>query len=101
MFSAVHNIYGREPWFSSGDKTNTFMLSNINPQGDSSPMEFTAVNNLIYFTANDGLHGRNLYVTDLQKTHMLNLVTLTTRTGYNPHNLTALNNRVLYLGRQK
>ncbi len=43
---------------------NVSLLKDINPSGDSNPSSFTFVGNLMFFTANDGTHGYELWVTN-------------------------------------
>ena len=43
---------------------NISLLKDINPTGDSNPSTFTIMGDLMFFTANDGMHGYELWVTD-------------------------------------
>ena len=43
---------------------NISLLKDINSLGDSNPSSFTFVGDLMFFTANDGTHGYELWVTD-------------------------------------
>jgi len=40
------------------------MVKNINPSGDSDPTSLTKVGTFVFFAANDGSHGRELWKTD-------------------------------------
>lgn len=40
------------------------LVSDIRPDGGSHPQQLTRAGGLVYFTANDGTHGRELWVTD-------------------------------------
>lgn len=52
--------------------TPTFeMLKDINPSGDSMPTDLINYNSKIFFTADDGAHGRELWVTDGTETKLL------------------------------
>lgn len=66
-------VHGLELWFTDGTSANTQMLKDINPTGNgfdyisnSKPADpsFTIMNNKLYFKANDGAHGLELWVTD-------------------------------------
>jgi len=71
-FSATDEIHGYELW--SFDGTNALMVAEINPTPDpgngdtflmdSSPGGFTVYNGLLYFAANDSVHGRELWSFD-------------------------------------
>ncbi len=62
---------GRELWISDGSAAGTVMLVDINTQRDGSrrtmgsdPERLTVVGNTLYFTADNGLLGRELFKTD-------------------------------------
>jgi ELWxxDGT repeat protein len=71
-FSATDEVHGYELW--SFDGTNAQMVAEINPTPDpgngdtflmdSSPGGFKVFNGLLYFAANDGVHGRELWSFD-------------------------------------
>ena len=68
-FSADDGINGPELWVSDGTEAGTNMLVNINPTttigyDGSHPFGFTAMGNHLYFTANDGAHGYELWKSD-------------------------------------
>ncbi len=67
-FSADDGIHGQELWVTDGTESGTFILKDINVHGgidaDSYPGSFFRFNGLLYFTADDGIHGRELWVTD-------------------------------------
>ncbi|NCG42639.1 MAG: hypothetical protein GWO84_03775 [Euryarchaeota archaeon] len=69
--AAMHPLDGCELWTTEGIMDTTTMLLDINPLGDSLPgnaLGFTSVvgeqGELIFFDADDGTHGRELWVTD-------------------------------------
>ncbi len=77
IFSANDGVHGRELWESDGTTAGTTLLKDINPlQGysydgtyypgpqSSYPGQFTAVGGSLYFTANDGTDGDELWKTD-------------------------------------
>lgn len=68
-FQANDGTHGTEPWVTDGTVGGTMMLSDINP-GISSSMSggtydnFAIFNGKVYFAANDGTNGAELWVTD-------------------------------------
>jgi ELWxxDGT repeat protein len=68
IFTANDGQNGQEIWISDGTATGTFLLKDINPGPASSvyagATPFTEVNGVMYFQANDGQHGRELWRTD-------------------------------------
>lgn len=71
IFAAYSPLDGCELWTTEGIMDTTTMLLDINPLGDSLPgnaLGFTSVageqGELVFFDADDGTHGRELWVTD-------------------------------------
>ena len=66
LFSAYDDrIHGRELWRSDGTEAGTWMLKDVNSvTGDSLPEEFVAIDQTVFFSADDGVHGRELWKTD-------------------------------------
>ena len=57
--------FGRELWYSDGTSEGTLMVKDIKQgQNSSSPSSLVAVNNTLYFTADDGVHGSELWKSD-------------------------------------
>lgn len=71
-FSAIDDSHGYELW--SFDGTTAAMVLEINPTPDpgdgdtflmdASPADLTVFDGLLYFSANDGIHGRELWASD-------------------------------------
>ncbi len=71
-FSATDDVHGYELW--SFDGTNAQMVAELNPTPnpgngdtflmDSSPADLTVFDGVLYFSANDGVHGRELWSYD-------------------------------------
>ncbi len=71
-FSASDSDHGQELWKSDGTSNGTTLVKDINPgPGSAFPtfaFNFTAVNDILFFTANDGVHGLELWKTDGSET---------------------------------
>ncbi len=67
-FQGQDSTHGREVWISNGTSAGTMMLADINtstsPFNSSAPNAFTAVGSTVYFFANDGTHGVELWKTN-------------------------------------
>lgn len=72
IFSANNGSIGEAPWALSyyrNPATNAYLysyniLKDINPSGNSNPYYFTEYKGKLYFNANDGALGQELWVTD-------------------------------------
>lgn len=68
-FLADNGLNGRELWKSDGSEAGTVLVKDVNPgeaSGFVSELDpyLTAVGSTLYFTANDGTHGRELWKSD-------------------------------------
>ena len=70
IFNAHDGTYGEELWISDGTEEGTKMLKNINvevggpPYGNAQPTQFYEAADLLFFSADDGINGRELWQTD-------------------------------------
>ena len=53
-----------ELWRTDGTDAGTYLVKDINPNGQSNPANFQLFNGLVWFTADDGVHGREIWRTD-------------------------------------
>src|SRR6202012_6225312 len=71
-FFADDNVHGAELWRSDGTDTGTVMVKDINTAPGQGIIDlpnfpfgqFAVANNLLFFTADDGIHGAELWRTD-------------------------------------
>ena len=64
-FSATATGYGNELWSTAGTAASTTLVKYINPgAGNSYPMFFMDIGNMVLFSADDGIHGDELWKTD-------------------------------------
>lgn len=59
---AASDDTNRELWFSDGTPNNTQKVSNINASGNANPSKLTVVGTQLFFTADNGVNGTELYV---------------------------------------
>ena len=73
FFTASDGVHGEELWRSNGTRTGTVMVKDIRPGGDSGggyddyaygPSNLTAVEDTLFFTADDGVRGHEVWRSD-------------------------------------
>ncbi|WP_299404755.1 ELWxxDGT repeat protein [Acaryochloris sp. IP29b_bin.148] len=72
FFTAIDGDTGRELWVSDGTTTGTLQVKDINPRSDTyrygdddpSPADLIEVDGKLFFTVDDGIRGRELWVSD-------------------------------------
>lgn len=68
FISADDGVHGIELWVSDGTESGTQLLKDIKPGSASSEAgwanNFAVCNNKLFFIANDGVHGSELWITD-------------------------------------
>jgi ELWxxDGT repeat protein len=106
FFSADDGQWGRELWFSdgvtesSGSGSGTYMIKDIRAgSGGSEPMWITAndVDQTVFFSANDGINGHELWVSDGTKTGTTMVANLNPGIeGSHPSHLVMYNNKLYF-----
>lgn len=101
-FQANNGVNGFELWKSDGTQAGTRLVKDINPGSGSSFhyrfAEFVAYNGALYFQANDGIHGFELWRTDGTEAGTVlveDIHTLSPAGNSNPGRFTVMNN-ILY-----
>ena len=61
LFRANDGIHGRDLYKSDGTVAGTVLVKDINPTGDSSPVNMVAMGTTAYFRADDGTNGFELW----------------------------------------
>ena len=64
LFRANDGIHGRDLYKSDGTVAGTVLVKDINPTGDSSPVNMVAMGTTAYFRADDGTNGFELWKSD-------------------------------------
>jgi ELWxxDGT repeat protein len=68
FFTAGDGEHGRELWRSDGTAAGTVLVKDINPEQEYAyapvPQHLTAVGNTLFFSADDGVHGPELWRSD-------------------------------------
>jgi ELWxxDGT repeat protein len=105
-FAASDSVSGRELWVSDGTAAGTQLVKDINAGSNDSaprpgnngtyPFNFIELNNKLYFVADDGINGAELWVTD-GTTAGTQLVTDIKSGSSFPGYLTALNNKLFFV----
>lgn len=99
FYFVANSEAGFELWVSDGTPDGTIILKDIHPTlgAGSDPAEFVELNNLWYFTANNGTNGREVWVTDGTEagTQMLKDI-LPGAGGSDPQNLTLINGMIYF-----
>jgi ELWxxDGT repeat protein len=102
-FAATDNVNGAELWVTDGTTAGTQLLTDINPGGYSSlflftALNFTELNGKLYFAANDGANGSELWVTDgtTAGTQLLTDINPVSLTGSFPRYFTELNGKLYF-----
>ncbi|NOK17258.1 ELWxxDGT repeat protein [Corallococcus carmarthensis] len=98
VFSADNGVNGREPWFSSGERSGTRLGKDIRAGAPGSdPMFFTQLGGTTFFTADDGVTGRELWKTDGTSAGTTRVLDLRPGAlGSSPDNLTVFGGKLYF-----
>ena len=104
-FTAEDGSHGVELWKSDGTNSGTTMVKDINNNllvdaNGSYPNDLTAIGNTLYFEANDGNHGNELWKSDgtSSGTFMVKDIMPGDHYGSNPHELIVVGNTLYFVG---
>jgi len=103
IFAATNDDHGTELWVTDGTPSGTVLVKDISP-GESSSIDtglsspFIVYNNKAYFSANDGIHGDELWVTDgtTAGTYLVKNLNSAIESSSNPHMFNYANGKLLF-----
>jgi ELWxxDGT repeat protein len=96
-FSGTSEEHGEELWRTDGTAEGTVLVSDVRPgPAGSSPNDFTAVGEQVFFTANNGDQGREIWVSDGSSASLVADVQ-PGRNGSGPDFLTSHNGMVYFV----
>src|SRR5206468_6515212 len=104
-FAADDGDTGRELWVTAGTAETTHIVRDINPQLDfdvtfpqgSNPSDFTRVGATLFFSADDGTHGTELWRTDGTKQGTYMVRDINHAASASPQELTAVGNLLYFV----
>ncbi len=102
FFTADNGTDGTELWQSDGTEEGTRLVKNIFPGSygsysySSNPYALTNVNGMLFFTADDGLNGRQLWQSDGSVSGTTPLTEFSAESYYGPNSLTNVNGTLFF-----
>jgi len=106
-FSALDGTHGYELWRSDGTDSGTFMVKDIRTGNQSSmqnfndQQKFTVLNDILYFNANDGINGYELWRSDGTEsgTYMIKNINTSSNYSYGSYarEFVMMNNEVYFI----
>ncbi len=87
----------RELWKSNGNTSGTVMVKDIYPGNSSSPEELINFEDLLVFTANDGIYGRELWQSDGTDAGTVMIKNIHPSSDSDPDNFTISGNRLYFV----
>lgn len=104
-FAAKNSVTGVEMWCSDGTADGTYLIKDINPGAENGMYVdnlqiqyfFGAVyNDKLYFTANDGINGHELWVTDGTAANTMMVKNIHPSSSSHPRNFLVFNNLLYF-----
>lgn len=101
FFFATDGVNGRELWKSDGSSAGTVMVKNINTSGDgvfdAGPSHIIGLNGILYFIADDGVHGVELWKSDGTEAGTVMVMDINTSGNSDPRDLTPVGNTLYFV----
>ena len=109
LFAADDGVHGVELWRTNGTNGRTSLVKDIQVGatgsgpgnfgvGGGGSLPFAALGSYVYFSANDGVHGQELWRSDGTAAGTTEVTDLSGSSGYNPTNIVVANGLIFFLG---